>query len=134
MKIGKIMIIVALFIGTLANAQAITCKAQLVHTACGSGKIEISFDSKTMLFEFHNGDVRCWMPDYQVKGILEKKVAEYPFLLGNTFKLSILDDQTNQTVTYGNLVYDDRLKVARLELNPRYEYEKTNSKYDLTCE
>ncbi len=135
MKVEKIVIMTALLMGSLANAQTVTCKAQLVHTMCGSGKIELIFDDKTKLFEFQNGDVRCWMGEYRAEGSLEKKPPKYPFFLEGTYQLSTLDDHTKQPVNFGHLVYDSQLKVARLEeVNPRYKRERTDSQYDMSCE
>lgn len=134
MKIQVIKVIALLVLSSVSHAQTITCKAQLIHTICGSGRIEISLDNATKKFKFHNGDVVCWMQDYELQGFFEKSNSAYPFYLDNTFQLSPIDEQTNQVIGHGSLIYDEKLKVARLEIAHRFEMETTNSKYDLTCD
>jgi hypothetical protein len=118
----------------LAQAQTTTCRAQLVHTVCGSGKVEITYSEKEETFKVYNGDVGCWMTDYEINGGLKKVPSRYPYFLENTFKLTRLDTQTVQMGDFGALFVDTKLKVARLEIFQSSENEKAMTKYDLTCE
>lgn len=115
-------------LSSLANASTITCKAQLVHSVCGSGRVEIVFDTQTKSFDLHNGDVPCWYSDLDQQGSLTKSKAVNPYLLADNFSLQISDK------IFANLFYDKKFSVARLEIIDSSLDPLLSSKYDLKCE
>lgn len=130
MKAIGIVILAVVAVAALP-ARATTCRAQLIHTVCGSGIMEITFMEGSDAFELHNGDVRCWMGDARVRGILEKNSPMYPFFLENTYDLYTPGGQSTAPVKYGQLLYDPRINVASLRLNTSSTLTEV---YNLTCE
>jgi len=112
----------------VANANTITCKAQIIHSVCGSGRVEIAFDTESKSFDLYNGDVPCWFADIEHQGMLTKSKAVYPYFLAESYFLQISHK------TFAKLTYDTELSVARLEIIDTSLDPLLSSKYDLTCE
>ncbi len=122
-----------IFLTILSTASATTCKAQLVPTLCGSGKVEITFDSKQNKFSIYNGDVGCWFGDFELQGRLIKTKSHYQYLSVDSYILKIQDND----VLYAKLIYDPALSLARLEIiedESRNDNGRMSSKYDLICD
>ena len=111
----------------VANADTITCKAQLIHSVCASGRVEISLDTELKSFDLHNGDVPCWFTDIEQQGMLTKSGAGYPYFLADSYFLKISDK------TFAKLFYDKKLSLARLEIIDTSLEPSLSSKYDLNC-
>jgi hypothetical protein len=130
MKTRQIILLAMTILITGVQATALTCKAQLVHSACGSGKVEITLDSENNIFLLHNGDVPCWNMDLKKHGQIEKVQTKYPYFVAETFELKLHASPE----IYATLLYDSETQVARLEImNKDLNYPTLSSKYDLVC-
>lgn len=111
------------------KAEATVCTAQVIHTMCGTGKMEIMFEDlfSNQGFKLRDGDVQCWGMDRIVIGKTERLPASYPYHLENSYKL-IADEPSGGFE--GEMLYDPVLKVASLRMSSLIGGRR---EYNLTC-
>jgi hypothetical protein len=105
---------VALITTGVLKTEATECRAQVVTSICGSGKMALTFNEKESTFALNNGDVRCWGTDIKISGIMSR-VHMLPFdLEGVGYAFS--QPYENYRID-GLLVYDSRVNAVHMELN-----------------
>lgn len=135
MKITHGLLPLAALAGSLATtaiAQPTTCKAQLVNTACGSGRVEIELDAEAQTFKLLLGDVACWGADHNLEGISEPVARHYPFFSDHEYRLSTLSRRSGVPQELGVLILDPELHVASLRLTQTHLSIVPN--YNLLCD
>jgi hypothetical protein len=123
---------VAASLAPLAVAQPTVCKAQLVNTACGSGRVEIELDPVAQTFTLLLGDVACWGADHNLEGISEPVARHYPFYSDHEYRLSTLSRRSGVPQELGVLIIDPELHVASLRLTQTHLSIVPN--YNLACD
>jgi hypothetical protein len=114
------------------SAQALTCRAEMIHSICGTGKVEISLDTSMVnkSFKIVNGDVSCWHAEITTIGEMEPQGKTYPYNDTDTYALVVEHPIKSE---YGIFYYNQTLKKARLLLNS-LPVGVLSTKYDLDCD
>lgn len=126
----KVAVYFFLVVGVAFKANAITCEAQLIHTMCGSGQVEVTIDESAKTFNLRNGDVHCWMADYVLSGTIEKKERSYPYFSDYDYQFLSTDAEKPN---FAEFIYDPELKVASLKLIEPTRFPLIHQNYNLTC-
>jgi hypothetical protein len=131
----KVFSLITVAIFATPSTQALICQAQMIHSVCGTGKVEMVLNdslSGNNSFKIINGDVACWSIDLTIDGEAVHQEKTYPYYEVESYKLLVKDHVTKTKVIYGFFHYDKMQKKARLTID-RIAKELLSAKYDLDC-
>jgi hypothetical protein len=87
MKTYTLIAVAAMATSLTTLAETIECTAKVPSTGCGSGTIEVKFDTKTLSHQSITGAIGCWGHDYEYSGAVVEDKKTYPFYSSRSFQL-----------------------------------------------
>jgi hypothetical protein len=134
-KMKEVLSLMAVAMFATPSSQALTCQAQMIHTICGTGKVEMVLNnsgSGDNSFKIINGDVACWNMELTIDGEADRQGKTNTYYEAESYKLLVKDHVTNTKVIYGFFHYDKTQKKARLTID-HVPNGLLSAKYDLDC-